>query len=147
MEIRIGKIDDARAIAQFQVDMALESEGTVLSIEMLLKGVTHAIEDPLKGTYLVAFVDDVPVGSLLLTKEWSDWNDGWYYWIQSVFVKSDHRRKGIYRALYEKAKELARADGATQIRLYVDRTNLQGLNTYRALGMHESHYLMYEAEL
>lgn len=147
MEIKVGTIEEARAIAQFQVDMALESEGTVLGIDTLLKGVTHAMEDPQKGTYLVAIVDNAPVGSLLLTKEWSDWNDGWYYWIQSVFVKAEHRRKGIYRALYEKAKEIAKADGASQIRLYVDRTNEQGLKTYNSLGMHESHYLMYEEEL
>lgn len=138
---------DAKAIAQFQVDMALESEGTLLGIDTLLDGVRHAMEDAQKGTYLVAEVDGNPVGSLLLTKEWSDWNDGWYYWIQSVFVKAEHRRKGIYRAMYEKAKEIARADGASQIRLYVDKTNERGQKTYQALGMHESHYLMYEAEL
>lgn len=138
---------DAKAIAQFQVDMALESEGTLLGIDTLLDGVRHAMEDAQKGTYLVAEVDGNPVGSLLLTKEWSDWNDGWYYWIQSVFVKAEHRRKGIYRAMYEKAKEIAKADGASQIRLYVDRTNARGQQTYQALGMHESHYLMYEAEL
>lgn len=138
---------DAKAIAQFQVDMALESEGTLLGIDTLLDGVRHAMEDAQKGTYLVAEVDGNPVGSLLLTKEWSDWNDGWYYWIQSVFVKAEHRRKGLYRAMYEKAKQIARADGASQIRLYVDKTNERGQKTYQALGMHESHYLMYEAEL
>ncbi|MCQ2111442.1 MAG: GNAT family N-acetyltransferase [Bacteroidaceae bacterium] len=147
MEIRIGTLADAKAIAQFQVDMALESEGTLLGIDTLLDGVRHAMEDAQKGTYLVAEVDGNPVGSLLLTKEWSDWNDGWYYWIQSVFVKAEHRRKGLYRAMYEKAKQIARADGASQIRLYVDKTNERGQKTYQALGMHESHYLMYEAEL
>ena len=138
---------DVKAIAQFQVDMALESEGTLLGIDTLLDGVRHAMEDAQKGTYLVAEVDGNPVGSLLLTKEWSDWNDGWYYWIQSVFVKAEHRRKGIYRAMYEKAKEIAKSDGASQIRLYVDRNNVRGQQTYQALGMHESHYLMYEAEI
>lgn len=147
MDIRIGTMADAKAIAQFQVDMALESEGTLLGIDTLLEGVRHAMEDAQKGTYLVAEVDGNPVGSLLLTKEWSDWNDGWYYWIQSVFVKAEHRRKGLYRAMYEKAKQIARADGASQIRLYVDKTNERGQKTYQALGMHESHYLMYEAEL
>lgn len=147
MDIRIGTMADAKAIAQFQVDMALESEGTLLGIDTLLDGVRHAMEDAQKGTYLVAEVDGNPVGSLLLTKEWSDWNDGWYYWIQSVFVKAEHRRKGLYRAMYEKAKQIARADGASQIRLYVDKTNERGQKTYQALGMHESHYLMYEAEL
>jgi len=147
IEIVKGVMAHAEAIAQFQVDMALESEGTVLGKETLLRGVSHAMADESKGTYLVALADGEAIGSLLLTREWSDWNDAWYYWIQSVFVKAEHRRKGVYRALYERACEMARADGATQIRLYVDRTNATGLKTYNALGMHESHYLMYEREL
>jgi len=147
MEIKIGTTAEARAIAQFQVDMALESEGTVLDINTLIPGVTAATEDPQKGIYLVAMEGGKPIGSLMLTKEWCDWNNSYYWWIQSVYVQPQYRRKGVYRALYAKAKEMAKADGATQIRLYVDRTNQQGLQTYQALGMHESHYLMYEEEL
>ena len=147
MEIKTGTLAEVRDIAQFQVDMALESEGTVLDINTLIPGVTAAVEDPQKGTYLVAMEDGHAIGSLLLTKEWSDWNNSHYWWIQSVFVKPEHRQKGIYRTLYARAKKMARADGATQIRLYVDKTNLRGQQTYQALGMHESHYLMYEEEL
>ena len=147
MEIKIAARGEIRDIAQFQVDMAQESEGTVLDIDTLIPGVTAAVEDPVKGTYLVAKEGDRTIGSLMLTKEWSDWNNSYYWWIQSVYVSPGHRRKGVYRQLYAKAKEMARADGATQIRLYVDKTNQQGLKTYQALGMHESHYLMYEEEL
>lgn len=147
MDIKTGTQDEVRDIAQFQVDMALESEGTVLDINTLIPGVSAAVADPQKGIYLVAVEGAETIGSLLLTKEWSDWNNSFYWWIQSVYVKPEHRRKGVYRALYDRAKDMARRDGATQIRLYVDKTNLRGQQTYQALGMHESHYLMYEEEL
>lgn len=147
VQIKQGTHHEVRDIAQFQVDMALESENTILDINTLIPGVTAVINDPQKGTYLVAIVDGQTVGSLLLTKEWSDWNNSNYWWIQSVYVKPEHRRKGIYRSLYARAKEMARQDGVAQIRLYVDKTNLRGQQTYQALGMHESHYLMYEEDL
>ncbi len=147
MDIKVGTKSEASAIAQFQVDMAWESEGTRLELQVLLPGVSAVMEDAEKGKYLVAMEDGVPVGSLLLTKEWSDWNNAWYWWIQSVYVAPEHRRKGVYRALYERVKTMARSEGVSQIRLYVDKTNLRGQQTYQALGMHESHYLMYEEEI
>lgn len=145
--IKHGTLHEVCDIAQFQVDMAFESENTLLDINTLIPGVKAAITDPQKGTYLVAIDNGQAIGSLLLTKEWSDWNNSYYWWIQSVYVKPEHRRKGIYRSLYAKAKEMARQDGAAQIRLYVDKTNLPGQQTYQALGMQESHYLMYEEDL
>lgn len=147
VQIKQGTLHEVCDIAQFQVDMAFESENTLLDINTLIPGVKAAITDPQKGTYLVAIDNGQAIGSLLLTKEWSDWNNSYYWWIQSVYVKPEHRRKGIYRSLYAKAKEMARQDGAAQIRLYVDKTNLRGQQTYQALGMQESHYLMYEEDL
>lgn len=87
------------------------------------------------------------LGSLLITREWSDWHCTWYWWIQSVYVRPEYRRQGVYRALYSKVKELALEAGSSCVRLYVDRTNQRGLATYQALGMHESHYLLYEEDL
>lgn len=34
-----------------------------------------------------------------------------------------------------------------QVRLYVENTNKTAQQTYQKLGMHESHYLMYETVL
>ncbi len=99
--VSTGTQDDIQAIAQFQVDMALESEGTVLDIQTVLPGVTAAMNDPQKGTYLVARADGQAISSLMLTREWSDWTNRWYWWIQSVYVKPEYRGKGAYRAMYE----------------------------------------------
>ena len=145
MIIEQANISDASAITQFQVDMAAESEGTTLNREVVLKGVTEGLKDKTKGIYLVARNDEgKPIASLMLTREWSDWNCAWYWWIQSVYVRPEYRRQGIYRSMYAKVKEMAKEVTVSCVRLYVDKTNQRGLSTYQALGMQESHYLFYE---
>ena len=143
-KVSTGTTEDIQAIAQFQVDMALESEGTVLDIQTVLPGVTAAMNDPQKGTYIVARANGEAISSLMLTREWSDWTNRWYWWIQSVYVKPEYRGKGAYKAMYEKIKEMAQQQGVTQIRLYVDKTNVRAQQVYKKLGMDECHYLMYE---
>lgn len=143
--ISVGNASDISTIARFQVDMALESEGTELDMSLVVKGVTAAVEDEYKGTYLVARTDEgKAIGSLLLTREWSDWTNRWYWWIQSVFVTKEYRGKGVYRAMYEKVRSMAKEQNVTQIRLYVDKTNFPAQKVYKRLGMDECHYLMYE---
>lgn len=139
-----GEADDIESIVRFQADMAMESEGTTLDNDKLTKGVTAAINDESKGTYLVARAEGKAIGSLMLTREWSDWNNLWYWWIQSVYVMPEYRKKGVYKAMYATLKEMAKENGVSQIRLYADRTNLSAQQVYRRLGMKESHYLMFE---
>ena len=147
-KIERAGLDDAESIAQFQLDMARESEGTELDLSLVRRGVSEGLKDEAKGTYLVARNNEgKAIGSLLVTREWSDWRCSWYLWIQSVYVCPEFRRQGVYRAMYEKVKNMAREEQSTCVRLYVDRTNQRGLSTYQALGMHESHYLLYEEEL
>lgn len=143
-QVSTGTQEDIAAIAQFQVDMAKESEGTILNSERVLAGVTAAMNDVAKGTYLVARVNGEAISSLMLTREWSDWTNRWYWWIQSVYVKPEYRGKGAYRAMYAKIKEMAAEQGVTQIRLYVDKTNISAQKVYQKLGMQECHYYMYE---
>lgn len=145
MKIEQANISDASAIAQFQMDMAAESEGTTLNREVVLRGVIEGLKDEAKSIYLIARNEEgQPVASLLLTREWSDWNCAWYWWIQSVYVRPEYRRQGIYRTMYAKVKEMAKEANVSCVRLYVDKTNKLGLSTYQALGMQESHYLLYE---
>ncbi len=142
-----GQIEDIDIIAQFQVDMAMESEGTLLDIDTVTKGVAAAMADESKGCYYVAKVDGKTVGSLMLTREWSDWNNGWYWWIQSVYVAPEYRRQGIYKSIYHTVCADAKQQNVAQVRLYVDKTNTRGQKVYASLGMHESHYLIYETVL
>ena len=146
-DITTGKPEDIQDIAQFQVDMAQESEGTSLDLERVLKGVSAVMDDEYKGTYIIARAEGKPIGSLMLTREWSDWTNRWYWWIQSVYVRPEFRGKGAYRAMYAKIKEMANEAGVTQVRLYVDKTNYRAQEVYKKLGMDECHYLMYEEVL
>ena len=147
LTITRGKASDIDAIVRFQADMAMESEGTMLDMDRLTLGVSSAINDEQKGTYLVARANDTPIGSLMVTREWSDWNNQWYWWIQSVYVMPEYRKKGVYKALYATLKDMAQDNGVSQIRLYADKSNVSAQHVYKNLGMYESHYLRFEEKI
>ena len=146
-EVSRGEVCDIDTIVQFQADMAMESEGCVLDKEKVTKGVTAAMLDDSKGIYWVAKYEGKTIGSLMITREWSDWNNEWYWWIQSVYVTPRYRKQGVYKAMYQKVKDAAKENNVSQIRLYADKTNLSAQKAYQSLGMHESHYLMFEEEI
>ena len=148
LNIRQGGIDDGETITRFNAAMALESEGVSLDRATLRAGVEAALVDDAKAFYLLAEADGEPVGQLMATTEWSDWRNGWIWWIQSVYVKPESRRQGVYRRLYQRLMEMARARGDIRgMRLYVMRDNWTAKRTYEALGMSHSHYDLYETEL
>ncbi|MGI2859351.1 N-acetyltransferase family protein [Shewanella algae] len=145
MLIRKGTPKDTEALVAFNQAMAQETEGLALDSDTLRRGVSTLLENPAKGFYLVAEIEGEIVGSLMVTFEWSDWRAADYYWIQSVYIKPEHRQKGIYRALYQEVKTLAeKQGGAASFRLYVEQENTRAQQTYQSLGMSQSHYLMYE---
>ncbi|MCV2885568.1 GNAT family N-acetyltransferase [Aestuariibacter sp. AA17] len=147
MQIRTALPSDQGAIVAFNQAMAEETEGKRLDENTLSQGVAKVLNDQSKGFYLVAEVDGNIAGSLMVTYEWSDWRNGTFYWIQSVYVMPEFRRKGIYKALYEQVKTLAEENAdVCGYRLYVEKDNLVAQQTYVSLGMQESYYLMYEAK-
>ncbi len=135
------------SLIEFNLAMALESEDKGLNEEVLTRGVKRLLERPNDGFYLVAEYAGKLAGSLMVTFEWSDWRDGRFWWIQSVYVRPEFRRKGVYSALHERVRALAKKDPeACGIRLYVERENVGAMATYRALGMSETRYRLYEEE-
>ena len=145
--VREATMRDTEAIVGFQSAMALETEGKTLDVDTLRTGVRSVIEDPSKGYYLIAEVDGKPVGDLMVTYEWSDWRSMTFLWIQSVFVDSDWRRRGVYRAMHNHVVNTAERDPSLcGVRLYVDRDNHGAQRTYERLGMSKSHYDMYEID-
>lgn len=145
MIIRRAGIDDAAALSQFNQNMAFETEGVKLLPQVIDAGVKTMIENPHMGFYLVAEDDGKIVAALMTTTEWSDWRNGLFWWIQSVYVLPDYRRQGIYRQLYQQVKDLAEADpGVCGFRLYVEHENHRAQKTYQSLGMQETHYKLYE---
>ncbi len=148
LQIRLANGDDADTLVRQNAAMALETEGKPLDLVRLGRGVRSLLADPSKGLYLVAERGGAVVGQLMLTYEHSDWRDGTFYWVQSVYVAPEARRTGVYRALYAHVLELARQRGdCVGVRLYVERQNENAQRTYQALGMQKSHYDMFEVEL
>jgi ribosomal protein S18 acetylase RimI-like enzyme len=146
MNIRLAQDKDLHAIVDFNRAMALETEGKNLILEVITSGVANLLAQPKRGFYLVAEVDGVSAGSLMITTEWSDWRDGDFWWIQSVYVKPEFRKLGVYRAMYAFVQSLAaEKPNVCGFRLYVERENLTAQKTYASLGMQETHYNIFES--
>ncbi|MBN1551323.1 GNAT family N-acetyltransferase [bacterium] len=146
--IRYANEKDIRTLTEFNMALAAETEGITLNSEKVEAGVAHVISHPEMGFYLVAEDDNRIEGSLLITPEWSDWRNGFFWWIQSVYVTPDNRRKGVYRDLYTHVLKLgADVSNVCGYRLYVERNNLAAQKTYEILGMRKSDYVMYEREI
>ena len=145
MIIRQAMAQDAAELAEFNINMALESEGVRLIPEVIRAGVENMIAHPERGFYLVVELDNGIQASLMVTTEWSDWRNGMFWWIQSVYVRPDYRRQGLYRELYERVKELAEQEPSVcGYRLYVERDNRSAQKTYANLGMLETDYRIFE---
>lgn len=142
---REGTRADIGAIVDFQLRMARETEDVELDSATLHRGVGAVFDTPVLGRYFIAELDGNVVASLLITYEWSDWRARTVWWIQSVFVVPEARRKGIYAGLYRHVLELSSADETIAgIRLYVDRRNVPAQEVYTKLGMNGEHYLVFE---
>ena len=145
INILVADNNDAVSLVKFNQLMAWETEQKKLDGDILLKGVSALIADENKGFYLVAEQNSQVVGSLMVTTEWSDWRNGVFWWVQSVYILPDSRRQGIYAQLYTQVKALGELQkNVCGFRLYVEKENIIAQKTYASLGMEESHYLMYE---
>jgi GNAT superfamily N-acetyltransferase len=112
---------------------------------VLSAGVAAGLADPGKSVYFLAEEDGTAVGQMMYTTEWSDWRNGWFWWIQSVYVRPEARRRGVFRALFEHVHQAARADERViGLRLYVERENHVAQKTYQNMGMESAGYLVFE---
>lgn len=148
VRVRLARPGDAGRLAAFNRAMAMETESKILPEEIIQAGVGAVFATRDKGFYVVAESGEDVVGALMVTFEWSDWRNGFFWWIQSVYVSPDFRQRGIYRRLYQFVVERARSQGNVYgFRLYVERNNTVAQEAYNALGMHETDYLMFEQSL
>ena len=142
---RDATLRDLLDIVDFQVAMARETENVTLNRHICTRGVEAVFEDRGLGRYFVAESGDDVVASLLITPEWSDWRNGVVWWIQSVYVRPEFRRRGVYAGLYKHVKAIAENNESVKgIRLYVDRTNTSAQEVYRRMGMNGEHYQVFE---
>jgi GNAT superfamily N-acetyltransferase len=145
LSIRQAILDDLDIIADFNVALARETENLELDSARVRAGVEALLRDPAKGSYFVAMSGRQVVGQLLITHEWSDWRNGDFWWLQSVYVRPDFRRRGVFKALFEFARaEALRAGDVCGFRLYMEINNDRARATYRSMGMKETHYNVFE---
>lgn len=148
IEITDASFADAGIIAEFNQQMAQETENKALDTATINAGVERMITDSSLGRYLVAREETGRiVGCLGITYEWSDWRNGLFWWIQSVYVLPEARENGVFTAMYQQVRDLCQAtDNACGIRLYVERDNDRAYRTYVRLGMVETEYRLMEEE-
>ncbi|MBL8888552.1 MAG: GNAT family N-acetyltransferase [Planctomycetaceae bacterium] len=147
LRIRLAELHEVNAIAEFQIKMAWETEQKVLDKATVHAGVQAVFQDAGRGFYLVAEDDGFVVGSLLITKEWSDWRNTDIWYIQSVYVVESHRGMGCFRQMYATAVEMAKQQHVKVMRLYVEHENSKARSVYERLGMTPLPYVMYQTDL
>lgn len=146
--IRPATRSDIAVLVDFNAAMAWETEQKRLDRALLERGIAGVFDDPRRGFYLIAERAGTLAGALLVTFEWSDWRNGDWWWIQSVYVAEGARRCGVFTALYAEVERRARAQpGIVGLRLYVERENDSALATYLGLGMSDAGYRMLHRRL
>ncbi len=145
VKINQASIDDINIIVDFQINMAMETENLKLDKDIVIQGVTAVLDDSNKGKYYVAENKGVVIGSLMITKEWSDWRNGWVFWIQSVYVIPEMRGKHIFKKMYDYIlNQVNKSNNVAGLRLYVDISNKIARKVYSNIGMDGDHYQVFE---
>jgi GNAT superfamily N-acetyltransferase len=146
--VREAAPSDLGTLVAFSRAMARETEGRDLPEDRLRAGTDAVLRDPARGAYLVVEGGDgEALGQLLITTEWSDWRNGWFWWIQSVYVRPEARGRGVYRQMHREVERRARERGdVCGLRLYVATDNRAAQAVYAAVGMTAADYRMFEAD-
>ncbi len=145
--VRLARRADIDTIAEFNVAMAHETENKDLPPNRVRSGVQRLFDEPKHGFYIIAESGDAVVGSLMITYEWSDWRCGVFWWIQSVYVRPEFRKRGVFSTMHEFLKAAAAQEREVcGFRLCVEKTNAIARSTYEKLGLAEVYYRVYEEE-
>ena len=150
MLIRKAKNEDIEKIADFNIQMAKETEGKILDKKVVQEGIRTVLNNKIKGFYLVAEdkVTKLVVGQLMVTFEWSDWRNKNFWWIQSVYVDPGFRKKKVFSQLYRALEKLAHSNKDVYgFRLYLDKQNESAKKVYKSKGFKKTSYEVYEMEI
>ncbi len=148
IKVRQADLSDAPVIADFNLRLARETENLRLHPATVRKGVAALLRDPAKGHYYVAETGEAVIGQIMITFEWSDWRNANLWWLQSVYVREDFRRRGVFGMLFRHVKAVARRRmGVCALRLYMHADNARARQAYEALGMRRTKYEVFDLEL
>ena len=146
--VRAARPEDAPLLAEYNLRMAWETEKQRLDPARVSQGVLNGLNRPDRCRYYVVELQGRLVAQAMVTYEWSDWRNGEIWWLQSVYVHPDFRRRGLFRRLWNHIETLAReAPGVVGLRLYVEQDNRSGQSVYQRLGLRPAGYLVYERML
>ena len=146
INIRKANSSDITILVHNNQALARETEALELNENILHDGIKQALKRN-ECHYFVAIIDGKVVGQTMITYEWSDWRNGIIWWVQSVYVHRNYRRRGVFRNLFLHIESLARNHPQVKaIRLYVMNNNKTGQHTYKSLGMNNSGYIIFEKE-
>ncbi len=146
INIRKANSSDITILVHNNQALARETEALELNENILRDGIKQALKRN-ECHYFVAIIDGKVVGQTMITYEWSDWRNGIIWWVQSVYVHRNYRRRGVFRNLFLHIESLARNHPQVKaIRLYVMNNNKTGQHTYKSLGMNNSGYIIFEKE-
>ena len=145
-QIRKATLNDAEIVADFNSRLAVESEGKTLDQSKLLPGAKALLQDEHKGVYhLACDPNGQPIGQVMYTYEWSDWRNGWFWGIQSVYVVAEHRGKGVFKQVFQHLLENAKKQGnVIGFRLYVEENNTRAHEVYARSGFEKAGYFVLE---
>src|SRR4026209_2839866 len=151
LKVRLARLEDAEIIASFSAAMALETEGRRLDPDRLYDGTIALLNSPERGFFMVAELEQADnrqlLGQLMITYEWSDWRNGAFWWIQSVYVDLAWRRQGVYRTMHQHMLREARArKDVCGLRLYVEQDNQGAQQVYHQMGLSPSSYQVFEED-
>ncbi len=145
--VRLARLQDLAILVRFNQALAQEVRGKELEAQQLTQGVQAVLNDSSRGFYTIAEKEGEAVAAALVTFEWSDWRNAWYWWIQDVYVKPNYRQQGIFRILYTQLRIQAQVANVCGLRLYVHQGNTTAQAVYRRLGMVPSSSNLFEENL
>jgi GNAT superfamily N-acetyltransferase len=146
--VRIANIEDLDMLVSFTLAEAKEAEGIKKSSVIVRKGIKAALENPTIARYWVLENQKREIiGSVSVVKEWSDWHAGYYWWIQSMFIRPEYRGQKLMRLLLDKVREAARKEEAIEIRLYVHKDNIRAIKAYSREGFSVAPYQIMRMDL
>lgn len=141
MKVRKATIEDLSTLVDFTSEEAKEADGNIKDLKRLAKGVKAALEDHSIAMYwILVDQESKPVGSISALKEWSDWNAGYYWWIQSIYIVPEQRGQGHITALLNTVEKEMKKQNGLELRLYVHQDNNRAIRAYEKEGFEKSPY-------
>jgi len=141
MHIRPAVLADLPVLVEFNCRLARETEAKELDSAVVTAGITALLRDSSKGRYWVAELNGETVGQVMVTYEWTDWRNGIFWWLQSVYVRADVRGRGIFTALFREVQRTGALESDFRgLRLYVEEHNQRAQSVYLRLGLTRTGY-------